>query len=84
MSYLQYFVVWHVLWQVEFRSFNGSESLLDDAEHDFLDWWRPVDSTVEVPSSEVELLRNCVELVVVERFSRVSVLCPLALFDIQH
>lgn len=65
---LQNLIIWHILRMVELGTRNLKERVLDDTEHDLADWFRSIDGAVEVPSSEIEFLRNGIDLFVVEWF----------------
>lgn len=60
MAGLQDLVLRHVFRKEEFRSWNGEEGILDDLEHGIADRFWPVDSSVKVPSAQIQFLSNLV------------------------
>ena len=70
---LQNDIVWHVLWEVELGSFDLRESTLDHTPHDVSYRFGAIQSTVEVPTAEIELFSNGVNLFVREGIGAVAV-----------
>lgn len=79
MAGLQDLVLRHVFRKEEFRSRDGGKGVLDDLEHGIADGFWPVDSSVEVPSTQIQFLGNLVQLLIVERLFGGGVGCSSAL-----
>ena len=75
-------ILGHVFGEVELCARDSRECAFDDFPHDLSDWFGSVESAIEVPAAEVQLLGYIVELFVGKWILGVCVLFAVSLRNV--